>query len=71
MHRYKTYPLLRGFPSKVSGKMEIPGCMAGTGLEAAGQVRIHVSTSSFGGELKTGRDQFPTGKLWKRSAKIC
>lgn len=51
--------------------MEIPGCMAGTGLEAAGQVRIHVSTSSFGGELKTGRDQFPTGKLWKRSAKIC
>ena len=41
------------------------------GYRAAGQVRIHVSTSSFGGDVKTEEDQFPTGKLWKRSARIC
>lgn len=45
--------------------------MAGTGLEAAGQVRIQVSTSSFEGDLKTEEDQFPTGKLWKKSVRIC
>lgn len=64
MHRCKIYPLLQGFPSTVSGKMEPGGYRAG-------QVRIHVSTSSFGGDVKTEEDQFPTGKLWKRSARIC
>lgn len=65
MHRYKTYPLLQGFPSTVSGKMETGG------YRAAGQVRIHRSRSSFGGDVKTEEDQFPAGKLWKRSARIC
>lgn len=65
MHRYKIYPLLQGFPSSVSGKMETDDCMA------AGQVRIHVSTSGFGGDLKAEEDQFPIGKLWKKSARIC
>lgn len=45
--------------------METDDCMA------AGQVRIHVSTSGFRGDLKAEEDQFPIGKLWKKSARIC